>query len=288
MLAIPLSVLQDIAVSASAGLLAAGLVSGAVQLVSFSCPQPADNADDGTTAAAGGSSSSSSSQLSYALSLTIDAPASSAAPSSKKKKAKHGAGEDAGGGEEDDEDEAPSCRAVCFMPGGNDWLLAGYSDKAVRAYDVRTGKLVHVSAKSAGWRGGWGLGCGHGRGVGRAGGHGRRAVRADTWSGRWGARHTTTSPRRSSVPRARPLGQCGLLRVAVDMSHRAGHLSRGPRDCGHAWPARRRSMGRSTTSRSAACMAWSARPACSPAGTRRGWCCCGTAAQPSPSTGTRR
>ncbi|PNW87205.1 hypothetical protein CHLRE_02g113250v5 [Chlamydomonas reinhardtii] len=133
----------DIAVSASAGLLAAGLVSGAVQLVSFSCPQPADNADDGTTAAAGGSSSSSSSQLSYALSLTIDAPASSAAPSSKKKKAKHGAGEDAGGGEEDDEDEAPSCRAVCFMPGGNDWLLAGYSDKAVRAYDVRTGKLVH-------------------------------------------------------------------------------------------------------------------------------------------------
>ncbi|KAG2436201.1 hypothetical protein HXX76_006513 [Chlamydomonas incerta] len=125
----------DIAVSVSAGLLAAGLVSGAVQLASFSCPPPAADADGG---AAG------SSQLSYALSLTIAAPAaSSAAPSSKKKKAKLGAGEDAGGGEEDGEGEAPSCRAVCFMPGGNDWLLAGYSDKAVRAYDVRTGKLVH-------------------------------------------------------------------------------------------------------------------------------------------------
>ncbi|KAG2452850.1 hypothetical protein HYH02_002195 [Chlamydomonas schloesseri] len=127
----------DIAVSASAGLLAAGLVSGAVQLTSFSCPPPAADAEDGGAAG--------SSQLSYAMSLTIDAPASSCAPSSKKKKAKHGAGEDAGGGEEDDEDEAPSCRAVCFMPGGggHDWLLAGYSDKAVRAYDVSTGKIVH-------------------------------------------------------------------------------------------------------------------------------------------------
>ncbi|GFR46760.1 hypothetical protein Agub_g8386 [Astrephomene gubernaculifera] len=97
----------DCCVSPNAGLLAAGLVTGQLQVASFACPPSADGA---------------SSQLSYQLSFTVPPPEDT--PS-------------------DATDATPSCRAVCFTHDGSA-VLAGYSDHIVRSYDTTTGKLVQT------------------------------------------------------------------------------------------------------------------------------------------------
>ncbi|KXZ54162.1 hypothetical protein GPECTOR_5g26 [Gonium pectorale] len=107
-------------------LLAAGLVTGKLQLASFACPPPAEGAAAGTAG----------SQLSYQLSHSVPAPlaATTAAGGGAggKKRASGGAAAAPG--------EAPSCRAVAFTADGAA-VLAGYSDRAVRLYDAATGKL---------------------------------------------------------------------------------------------------------------------------------------------------
>ncbi|EFJ42378.1 hypothetical protein VOLCADRAFT_107315 [Volvox carteri f. nagariensis] len=113
----------DCAVSPSSGILAAALVTGHIQLASFSCPAHSPG---------GGS------QLSYQLHVTVPppTPAPSVQPASKKKQKLT-----SGGASATAPDDAPSCRAVCFTSGG-DTVLAGYADHAVRSYDVATGRMV--------------------------------------------------------------------------------------------------------------------------------------------------
>ncbi|KAG2489667.1 hypothetical protein HYH03_011778 [Edaphochlamys debaryana] len=105
----------DCCLSPVGGLLAAGLVTGHLQLASFTCPPAA--ADGG-----GGS------QLSFQLGTSVAPPAAD--------------------GDDDDEDDAPSCRAVCFVQAGGasvaSTVLAGYADKTVRSYDTSTGKRLTV------------------------------------------------------------------------------------------------------------------------------------------------
>ncbi|GLI62678.1 hypothetical protein VaNZ11_005354 [Volvox africanus] len=121
----------DCALSPLSGMLAAALVTGQLQLASFSCPPHAQG---------GGS------QLAYQLQITVPPPKSEAPSSkpSKKKQKRNGSssvGDGGGGGGSTAAaaPDAPSCRAVSFSTNGST-VLAGYADHVVRSYDTTTGQ----------------------------------------------------------------------------------------------------------------------------------------------------